>query len=168
MSVGAPPTGSPQAMTTPGSLTSLMNGLVALQATLPNAPALAGVPYALSLSRWRPNQADLPGLWNWILPSSSEMRDLSRIRDTVNISTQIGIAFSDVEDRMGFVESVADAYRGLVDAQFWNGSTQPPATKGYTTWAARTQMQSFSSDIGGVPVVGIEFIQSFYLDRRLA
>lgn len=170
MSIGAPPTGTPQAMTSPGSLTSLLDGLVALQAALPTHPLMANQEYTLTPYRWQPNVADFPAIWNWLLPSTSEMRDLSRVRDSVNISTRIGISFADAEDRMPYVEACADAYRALVDVSFWNGSSPPPRTANpaYATWAIRTAMQTFSAEIGGVPCIGIEFIQNFWLDRRIA
>jgi hypothetical protein len=168
MSIGAPPQGSPQAMLTPGSLTSLMDGLTTLQATVKDHPLLAGFDEPLNLYRWQPNAIELPGLWNWMLPSTSEIKDLASMRDHVNISTRIGTRMTDVGDRMNFLEAAADAYRAVIDPSFWDGQTTPPALKGYATWALRTSMQTFSADVGGVPVIGFEFIQNFQLVRRIA
>jgi hypothetical protein len=167
MSVGAPPVGTPPNMATPGSLTALIDGLVALQATVPAHPLLAGFQDTLTCVPFRPDQADPPVLYNWILPSSSEMKDLSRVRDVINVSTRIGIRFTDVADRMAFVLAAADAYRAIVDPSFWDGQRVPPATAGYATWLMRTTMQSFSETIGSTPLVGIEFISTAWLDRHV-
>jgi hypothetical protein len=166
VSIGAPPA-SPPAIGVPGSLKSLMDGLVAVQATLPQAPAIADLPEFLALYRWKPNSGDLPALYNWLLPSTNEMRDTARVRDSIFISTRIVTAYADSEDQMAFVEAAADAYRALIDPTFWNGSAPPLGFKTYATWGIRTSMNSVSDQLGEVPCFGIEIVQNFWLDHRI-
>jgi hypothetical protein len=154
-------------MTTPGSIVSLMDALVAVQEQVPTE--IEGFPEILSCYRWKPDQGDLPALYNWLLPSTSEMKDLSRIRDAIGISTRIVVGAQDtLEDKMPFVEAVADAYRAVLDAASWNGMRTPANGLGSaTTWAIRASMQSCVDTLGTVPVTGIEFTQIFWLDRHL-
>lgn len=166
MSIGAPPVGVPPSMSTPGSLTSLMTGLVALQATLPDHPLLDGTE-PLRLYRWRPANPDLPALWNWMVPSTSEMHDTASIQDTFTIVTRIGMRYRDTDERMADIEAYCDAYRALVDPSFWNAQTTPPVTAAYATWAIRTSCQLFSEEFGSFLAVGVEFTQSFWLRRHL-
>jgi len=148
-----------------GGLTPLMDGLVSLQACMNELPALDDM-QPLALYRWRPSSPDSPCLYNWLLPSTTQQKDTSRIRDTVVISTRIGQTYTDTEERMSGVEQYADAYRALVDVNFWDGQRIPPPIAGGATWAMRTSMQSFSEDFGSVTLMGIEFLQAFWLDRH--
>lgn len=167
MSIGPASTVSPPAMTTPGSLTSLLDALVAIQAQVPSE--VAGYPDVLTCYRWRPDQADLPALYNWLLPSTNEMKDLSRIRDVVSISTRIVVGSQDtLEDKMPYIEAAADAYRAILDAASWNGMRTPQNGFGTAaTWALRSSMQSCVDTIGTVQATGVEFVQIFWLDRHL-
>jgi hypothetical protein len=167
VSVGPLSPVSPQRMTTPGSLTSLMNALVAIQAEVPGE--LEGFPELLTCYRWKPDQADLPALYNWLLPSTNEMRDLSRIRDSINITTRIVVGMQDtLEDKMPFVEAAADAYRAILDSNFWDGMRTPQSGMGAAvTWAARSSMQSCVDTLGTVQVTGIEITQAFWADRHI-
>jgi hypothetical protein len=153
----------------PGSLTALMDRLTALQALLPGLPALADLPGDVTLRtyRWRPDTPDPPCLWNTLLPSTSQQMDLIRRRDTFVISSRIGQGPSDSDQLMSAVEMYADAYRALVDANFWSGSGQPPAIQGAITWAMRTSLNSFMDSFGSSTVSGIEFIQTFISDRQV-
>lgn len=157
-----------QAMPTasPGSITSLMDSLTALQVLLPTQVIVEGSE-PLHLYRWRPNTPDAPALYNILLPSTSEIRDLSRIRDTFRVATRIGVTLTDYDQLMGDVEMYVDAYRALVDANYWDGSQTPQPLRNSATWAIRSSIQSMGDDFGSVTLLGFEVTQEFWLDRHI-
>lgn len=153
-------------MPTPGSLTSLMTGLVAAQAAVPDHPLLADLE-PLSCYRWRPDAPDAPALWNWLDDSTSGQMDTMRRRDSYIISTKIGIAPMDDDDRMAALEVYTDAYRAVVDPLYRNEVRTPPALGGTVKWAERSAMRMFAEEFGGVTLIGIAFVQRFDVDRAV-
>lgn len=153
-----------EVMQTPGSITSLMDQLAALQANLVTEPSLASLE-ALHPYRWRPDTPDAPAIYNLLLPSTTQQMDTARIRDVFVVATRIGTTYVDIDSKMLSVEAYADAYRALVDVNFWDGQRMPPPLRGAATWAMRRSMQSFYEDFGGVTLTGFEFIQEFSLDH---
>jgi hypothetical protein len=151
----------------PGSLAVLMDTLTELQKLLVDLPALADMPTRIRPYRWRPDSPDPPCIYNVLLPSSSEQKDLIRVRDTMVIATRIGQSYSDSEQAMDAVEKYADAYRALVDVNYWDGQRVPPVIAGGATWAMRQSMQSYQENFGSVTLSGIEFVQQFWLDRHV-
>lgn len=150
---------------TPGSLTALMDALTGMQDLMPDLPALSSL-QRLRPYRWRPATVDAPCLYNMLLPSTREPMDLNRFRDNIVIATRIGQSYSDADQNMTAIELYADAYRALADANFWDGSRPPRPIALASTWSMRNTMQSFSDAFGEMTLTGIEFTQTFSLDRH--
>lgn len=150
---------------TPGSLRSLMDALCMVQHALGSRPEVDGLD-PLDYHRWKPGQSDSPMLYNVLLPSPPpQQMDTARIRDNFVIATRIGGFYTDADTDWATLEVYVDAYRALVDPNYWNGFTIVPPMGGKVTWAYRSSMQTFADSIGGSQVGGIEFTQTLAVDR---
>lgn len=142
-----------QTLTPTGSLRALMDELVKLEETVSDE---------LRVYRWQPiDLLDPPALFNWLSPSSFEIRDQSRWRDNVSILARIAVRHGDQD--MEDLEKYADAFRDVMDDAFYNWSP----VGGQSIWAERTSMQMIPLEFNTVPFLAIEFPLSFRLDRRI-
>lgn len=142
-----------QTLTPTGSLRALMDELVKLEQTVHDE---------LRVYRWQPvDLVDPPALFNWLAPSSFEIRDQSRWRDNVSILARIAVRHGDQD--MEDLEKYADAFRDVMDDAFYNFAP----VGGKSTWAERSSMQMTTIEFNTIPFLAIEFPLSFRLDRRI-
>jgi len=142
-------------LTPTGSLRELMDALVIVE---------QGIHDDLAVYRWQPlGIPELPALWNWMSPSTFEIRDQMRWRDTVTITVRIGLAHTDVDADMEMIEIYADAFRDAIDDALYNGRP----LGGTVTWAERAGMNMAAFEFNQIAVLGIEFPLNFRLDRHI-
>jgi hypothetical protein len=139
-------------LTPTGSLAALIQELVEIEKT---------VDPRLRVYDWQPIEPDLPAIFNWLAPSTFEIRDQMRWRDNVSIIVRIGVWHSD-DDMYQLVE-FADAFRDVMDDAVYN--FRPVGSK--AIWAERNGMNMAQLEFNGAPALGIEFPMTFRLDRRI-
>jgi hypothetical protein len=138
----------------------MMDALVALEGTIPGITRVY---------RWRPyNPPEPPAVFNWLLPSPFEWRDIARGRDTITIDISVAIRQTDVNEEMAKIESLADDVRDTLDPAFrtpLGGGTGPLA--GNATWAERSAMRTDQPEFNGIYFLAIVFSCTFRLDRQI-
>ena len=139
-------------LTPTGSLAALVKELADLERT---------VHPDLRVYEWRPIDPDLPAIFNWLAPSTFEIRDQMRWRDGVVIIASIAVNHS--EQDMEELVDYADAFRDVIDDALYNFHP----TGGKSIWAERTGMNMAQFEFNAVTAIGIEFPLLFRLDRRI-
>jgi hypothetical protein len=125
----------------------------------------------LTAYTWQPRtMPQLPAIWNWLLPSTTEVRDTARIRDTVNLLCRIGFDHSeDGDDQLETLAPVVDVFRQIVDPHLWTPRTADNVVLQGTAYKAqRTGWQMESLEMSGAPVLVVSFNMQFDVDRRVA
>ncbi len=152
---------------TDGSLRRLMDALVALEADAVEAikeqmsPQDAPRPY-----RWKPvENAQLPALWNWIVPGTFEHHDTQTYSDTLFIVVSIAIAHAGRDEDMALIEEYADIVRTVMDPAILR---RPPLDGQSASWGNRSGMRLEGDEINAVPVLTIQLPYQFELLRRYA
>lgn len=116
---------------------------------------------------WQPwGQLQLPAIWNWLLPSTWEVMDTARGRDSIVLITRVGVRHTTSTDEMDKLTTYADAFRDKVDPLLWAARRQP--LEGTVFKAKRNTMQMESLEIGGLQVLVVSFNMQFDVDRRIA
>lgn len=143
-------------LTPNGSLAKTIEALVEIEKTV----HVPGLP-ALRVYEWQPIDPELPSLFNWLAPSTFEIRDQRRWRDNVTIIARICVDHAD--DDMYTLVQYADAFRDVIDDAFYNFQPLSNSAK----WAERTSMNMTQIEFNGIPALGIEFPLNFRMDRTI-
>lgn len=163
MTATAAPWKRGQTLVPTGSIKVLMNELVALEKQV--SPDLMSY-------RWQPNVAELPAIWNWVMPSPLEQKDQFRWRDEINIVAHVGIKHSDNETEMEALEEYADLFRDRIDQAFALGKMiqgyKGPLNGAATKATRQNMIGPISIDMNGIPVLAFQFMLVFELDRRIS
>lgn len=144
----------PATLTPTGSLAELIKELVLLEKT---------VHPDLRVYDWQPVDPELPAIFNWLAPSTFEIRDQMRWRDSVVIIARLAVDHSDEGEDMRSLVEYADAFRDVIDDALYNFHP----VGGKAIWADRTGMNMAQFEFNAVTALGIEFPLQFRLDRRI-
>lgn len=154
---------------TPGSLFSLMNGIVLLEQAINDGidtyNSDNGATWdTLRVYRWRPRKIEVPAIYNWIPAEAPfEQRDLARWRDTITINVRVALDFSDTIEDMGALEFYADMFRYVVDGAL--DQNRPLSGASYV--ALRRGMRLVSDNFDQIDYLCAEFLIEAWLDRRV-
>lgn len=139
-------------LTPTGSLAQLIKELVEIEKTVHDD---------LRVYDWQPIEPELPAIFNWLAPSTFEIRDQMRWRDGVVIIARVAVDHND--DDMHRLVDYADAFRDVIDDALYNFHP----VGGKAIWAERTGMNMAQFEFNAVTALGIEFPLLFRLDRRI-
>lgn len=135
-----------------GSLQVIMNNLLELE---------KNVHEDLRAYMWRPRQADLPCIWNWLPNGSLEQRDLGRHRDNLVIHAHISIRHGDEQEEMDRLMVYTDSFRDVVDRALF--AQRPLGAQR----AMRSGLMMQEHRFNDVPTLTVQFPIAVQVDRMI-
>jgi len=131
-----------------GSLTSFLDALTALEQTVDRGN--------LRVYRWRPAQIETPAVYNWLLPSPSEIPAAQIVTDTLNFAVRVVVPTSDIEQEASTVEAYFDKVRDTLDADLIEPSKSTLRTAAYRS--KRTTSRTLTDGFNEIPFMALELV----------
>lgn len=142
------------------SIAIAIDQVVALEQTI-NASLPDGAT-ELVVYRWRPQGIpDVPALWNWLVESPQDIKDLAHLRDRLDLRIQIAVAHTNVDEEMAAIELYADAFRATVDPALRENCT----LDGTVEYAKRISMRTALDRFNQIDLLCVEFALEIQLTR---
>lgn len=115
------------------------------------------------VSRWRPDEVDVPAIYNVLNDSPFQDKDTHQVLDWINLGTRVVVAFGLHGSESGMLEKYFDCYRQIVDPEILRPNARP--FSGAAIWANRLTTHSIIDTFGSTRYPGIQFNMRCRLDR---
>jgi hypothetical protein len=132
-----------------GSLASFITALTTLEATID--------PGVLRVYPWRPPTIEAPAIYNWVLPSQSDIPATQIVRDTMNLSVRVVMPSSaDLTEELAAMVKYFDLVRDVIDADL----VQPAHSvlRGACHNARRTSSRTLTDVFNNIPYMVLELV----------
>lgn len=136
-----------------GSLKGVMDELVTLAGTIHPT---------LNVYRWWRPDMELPAVWHWLTPASTERRTDCDVRDVARVTVSIGVdPLVTVAEDMLEVEEYLDLARDVYDPVLY--ASRPFGQSN----ARRNGFQTVADELGKASILVLEIPVEVWLDRSV-
>lgn len=131
-----------------GQLAAFMDALVGLEESADSEH--------LTVYRWRPVQIETPAVYNWILPSPSDIPATTVVVDTMNFAVRVVVDSSDIDEEELSAEGYFDVVRDTLDRDLIVPSKSVLNVASHET--RRTTTRTLTDAFNEIPYLALELV----------